>query len=75
MTMQSERDERTFPERVKRLNLAWLVSIEPAEMARLAQAVEEAINATGTRLVYVKSSSHRLFIDEDRRNAWDRDGE
>jgi hypothetical protein len=57
-----ERDERTFPERVERVNLAWLVSVSPAMVERLAQLVDDDLNEVGGRLVYHKVSSDKLFI-------------
>lgn len=57
-----ERDERAFPERVERVNLAWLVSVSPAMVERLAQLVDDDLNEIGGRLVYHKVSSDKLFI-------------
>ncbi len=57
-----ERDERTFPERVEKVNLAWLVSVSPEMVQRLAQVVDDVLNDIGGRLVYHKISSDKLFI-------------
>ena len=57
-----QRDERTFPERVKWVNLAWLVSVPPEMVERTAQLVDDDLNEVGGRLVYHKISSDKLFI-------------
>ena len=61
-----ERDARTFKEYVERINVAFLVSLPVKEIKRFAQLVEDAINEVGGKFVYSKTSSSRLFIQEDR---------
>ena len=61
---QPERDNRTFPERVEKVNLAFLVQVPVKTLDRLASLIEDGLNSTGARLVYTKVSSNRLFIDE-----------
>ena len=57
-----ERDERTFKERVERVNLAWLVSVPPEMVERIAQLVDDDLREVEGRLVYHKVSSDKLFI-------------
>lgn len=56
------RDERTFRERVERVNLAWLVSVSPVMVERLAQLVEDDLKEVNGKFVYHKVSSDKLFI-------------
>ena len=64
--MESERDTRTFGERVARINAAFLVSVPTKELAgRFAQGVEDLVNETGAKLIYTLMSSRRLKLEHD----------
>ena len=64
MTEDQERDNRTFQERVEKVNLAFLVQVPVKMLDQLAALIEDDLNDTGARLVYTKVSSNRLFIDD-----------
>ena len=65
-------DDRTFPERVERMNVAFLVQIPTKDVERYMQLVEDALNSVEGKRIFVKVSTHRLFIKEafprDRRD-------
>lgn len=64
--MTEERDDRSFSERVEKVNVAFLVRLPLKNVERLAQLVEDDLNETEGRLVYTKVDSERLFIGKAR---------
>lgn len=74
MTESEERDDRTFPQRVEMMNVAFLVRVPTKMVERFAQLVEDDINEVEGKLVFPKVSTNRLYIKEaDPRDRDDRD--